>query len=126
MNAENAASAEPALNSVISARSLVKRYKNSANPALNDFTLEVQRGEFFGLLGPNGAGKTTAISILTGLFPPDSGTVQIMGLDFQNKGNAIKQILGLVPQNIGLYDQLSARENLSFFGQIFVLLVFSL
>ncbi len=119
MNTENTASAEPASNSVIAARSLIKRYKNSVKPALNDFTLEVQRGEFFGLLGPNGAGKTTAISILTGLFPPDSGTVRIMGMDFQNKGNTIKQILGLVPQNIGLYDQLTARENLSFFGQIF-------
>lgn len=102
----------------ISAASLTKQYKDAAGPALQDFCLNVQQGEFFGLLGPNGAGKTTAISILTGLIPPDSGTVRIMGLSFQERPNDIKQILGLVPQNIGLYDKLTARENLTFFGKL--------
>ena len=109
---------EPGLNCVVSARSLVKQYKNNDRPALNDFTLEVQQGEFFGLLGPNGAGKTTAISILTGLFPADSGSVRIRGLSFQEKEHEIKGILGLVPQDIGLYDTLTARENLNFFGKL--------
>ena len=102
----------------ICARSLVMRYKYGAQLALNDFNLDVQQGEFFGLLGPNGAGKTTAISILTGLFPSDSGAALIMDMDFQKKSNKIKQIIGLVPQNIGLYDKLTARENLTFFGKI--------
>ena len=103
----------------ICARSLVKRYKNAALPALDNLSLDVRPGEFFGLLGPNGAGKTTAISILTGLFPPDSGSARIMGMDFRESEHAIKQILGLVPQNIGLYDQLTARENLTFFGRLY-------
>ena len=109
---------EPEPDCVVSARSLVKQYKNSDRPALNDFSLDVQQGEFFGLLGPNGAGKTTAISILTGLFPADSGSVRIKGMSFQDQEHEIKRILGLVPQDIGLYDTLTARENLNFFGKL--------
>ncbi len=100
------------------ARALVKQYKQGTQLALNGLNLVVQQGEFFGLLGPNGAGKTTAISILTGLFPPDSGTALIMDMDFQKQSNKIKQIIGLVPQNIGLYDKLTAQENLAFFGKL--------
>ena len=118
MNPGNSALPEPDANCAVYARSLVKRYKNSGQPALNDFSLEVRQGEFFGLLGPNGAGKTTAISILTGLFPPDSGMVRIMGMAFQERQNEIKRIFGLVPQNIGLYDTLTAKENLTFFGKL--------
>ena len=118
MKPDNPCLSESGENPVISARSLVKQYKNSDHPALNDFTLEVQQGEFFGLLGPNGAGKTTAISILTGLFPADRGIVRIMGMSFQEKENEIKRLLGLVPQDIGLYDKLTARENLNIFGKL--------
>jgi ABC-2 type transport system ATP-binding protein len=102
----------------ICAGAVVKRYKNSATPALNDFSLAVRQGEFFGLLGPNGAGKTTAIAVLAGLFPADSGTVRIMGMTFRDSADEIKQLLGLVPQDIGLYDRLTARENLRFFGAL--------
>lgn len=108
----------PGATPAVCAEALVKRYKKFAPPALNDFNLEVRQGEFFGLLGPNGAGKTTAISILTGLFSPDSGMVRIMGMGFREKHKEIKQILGLVPQDIGLYDKLTARENLAFFGKL--------
>ena len=102
----------------LEACALVKRYKNNATPALDDFTLQIQKGEFFGLLGPNGAGKTTAISILCNLFPPDSGTVKVMGREFKEQPNTIKKMLGLVPQDVALYDNLSARENLTFFGKL--------
>ncbi len=118
MKQGNSCLPEPGPNCVVSARSLVKHYKNSDHPALNDFNLDVQQGEFFCLLGPNGAGKTTAISILTGLFPADSGNVRIMGMFFDEREHEIKQILGLVPQDIGLYDTLTARENLNFFGKL--------
>ncbi len=101
------------------ARSLVKQYKNSTQPALHDFDLRVEKGEFFGLLGANGAGKTTALSIFTGLFPADSGTVSIMGMDFRQQAQAIKQIMGLVPQDIALYDNLTALENFDFFGKLY-------
>lgn len=101
------------------ARSLVKRYKNSTSPALNDFTLRVRKGEFFGLLGSNGAGKTTAVSVFSGFLSPDSGTVSVLGMDFSRDSNKIRQILGLVPQEIALYDQLTAQENLLFFGRLY-------
>lgn len=103
----------------ILADAVVKHYKNAPDPALNNFNLRVRQGEFFGLLGPNGAGKTTAISILSGLFPPDRGTVLIMGKEFRRQPNKIKQLTGLVPQDIALYDKLTAHENLVFFGKLF-------
>jgi len=118
MRAGNACLTEPEAHGAICAGAVVKRYKNCLTPALDDFTLAVRQGEFFGLLGPNGAGKTTAIAVLTGLFPADSGTVRIMGMTFQDSAAAIKQLLGLVPQDIGLYDRLTARENLCFFGAL--------
>ena len=102
----------------ITAQSLVKRYKNTSIPALDNFNLQVKKGEFFGLLGANGAGKTTAVSIFSGLFPPESGTLSIMGTDFQQQPNKIKQVSGLVPQDIALYDNLTAHENLNFFGKL--------
>ncbi|MFT5699130.1 MAG: ABC-2 type transport system ATP-binding protein [Desulforhopalus sp.] len=101
------------------ARSLVKRYKNSDSPALNGFSLQIEKGEFFGLLGANGAGKTTAVSVFSGFLPVDSGTISVMGMDFSRDANKIRQILGLVPQEIALYDQLTARENLQFFGRLY-------
>ena len=104
---------------LLCARSLVKQYKAASSPALNNFNLRVQQGEFFGLLGPNGAGKTTAISILSGLFPADSGTVLIMGTELRRNSNKIQHISGLVPQDIALYDKLTARENLVFFGKLY-------
>jgi ABC-2 type transport system ATP-binding protein len=101
------------------AGSLVKQYKNTAVPALNHFDLRVKKGEFFGLLGANGAGKTTAISVLSGFFPPDSGTLWVMGMDYRRQAKKIRQILGLVPQGIALYDNLTAQENLLFFGRLY-------
>ncbi len=109
----------PELGDALVARSLVKRYKNSASPALNDFSLQIGKGEFFGLLGANGAGKTTAVSVFSGFLTPDSGTVSVMGMDFRRDSNKIRQILGLVPQDIALYDQLTALENLRFFGRLY-------
>jgi ABC-2 type transport system ATP-binding protein len=87
--------------------------------AVDGISLQVARGEVFGLLGPNGAGKTTTISMLTGLFPPDSGSVTVDGLDLKIETNAVKAKLGLVPQELALYPTLSARQNLNFFGRIY-------
>jgi ABC-2 type transport system ATP-binding protein len=89
------------------------------NHAVRGVSFRVARGEIFGLLGPNGAGKTTTISMLTGLFPPDSGTVTVDGLDLKTQLMAVKAKLGLVPQDLALYPTLSARQNLTFFGQIY-------
>jgi ABC-2 type transport system ATP-binding protein len=101
------------------AGSLVKQYKNTSVPALNHFDLQIKKGEFYGLLGANGAGKTTAISILSGFFPPDSGTLLVMEMDYRRQAKKIRQILGLVPQEIALYDNLTAQENLLFFGRLY-------
>lgn len=103
----------------VTARNLIKKYKNAANPALNNFNLCIKKGDFFGLLGANGAGKTTAVSIFSCLFPPDSGAISIMGMDYRNQQHAIKQVLGLVPQDIAVYEKLTAHENLVFFGKLY-------
>jgi len=103
----------------IRAEELGHRYAKSATPALNGCSLTVGRGEFYGLLGPNGAGKTTIIALLSGLFSPDKGRVSIMGMDLGAHSRDIKRITGLVPQEIALYDNLTGRENLAFFGRLY-------
>ncbi len=103
----------------IRAESLVHRYNKTAIPALNDCSLSVRKGEFYGLLGPNGAGKTTIISILSGLCTPNSGRVTILEMDLEQHPKKIKQAIGLVPQDIALYDKLTTRENLAFFGKLY-------
>jgi ABC-2 type transport system ATP-binding protein len=102
---------------ILIAQDLVKTYGEIQ--AVRGISLRVARGEVFGLLGPNGAGKTTAISMLTGLFPPDSGSVTVDGLDLKTHTNEVKAKLGLVPQELALYPTLSARQNLNFFGRIY-------
>lgn len=108
-------SAEPA----IFTDSLVKIYKGEIKPALDDFSLTVHKNSFFGLLGPNGAGKTTAISILSGLLFPDAGTVHILGQRLVSHKNSIKQRIGLVPQNLAVFEKLTGYENLIFFSRLF-------
>ena len=102
---------------ILVAQELHKSYGD--NHAVNGVSLQVARGEVFGLLGPNGAGKTTTISMLTGLFPPDSGSITVDGLDLTKETNAVKAKMGLVPQDLALYPTLSARQNLMFFGRIY-------
>lgn len=98
---------------------LVKFYPKASQPALQDFNLVVDSGEIYGLLGPNGAGKTTAISIMsTGLLPTD-GQVEIFGWDVVRHRSRVKPLIGLVPQEIALYPDLTAKENLSFFGKLY-------
>ena len=102
---------------ILIAKDLQKSYGDVH--AVDGISLQVARGEVFGLLGPNGAGKTTTISMMTGLFPPDSGSITIDGLNLATDTNAVKAKLGLVPQELALYPTLSARQNLNFFGRIY-------
>ena len=104
---------------IIQIQSLSKTFKGADSPAVNGISLSINKNEIFGLLGPNGAGKTTTISILCGLFPPTHGIVTIDGKDLSASGEHIKQIIGVVPQDIALYPMLSARENLSFYGAMY-------
>jgi ABC-2 type transport system ATP-binding protein len=86
--------------------------------AVDDISLEVQKGEIFGFLGPNGAGKTTAISMIAGLLKPDSGKIVVDSMDLENNLRSIKKIMGVVPQDMAFYEELSARENLLFWGKL--------
>src|SRR6202790_3018284 len=93
---------------------LSKRYGDFT--AVDDVTFSARPGEIFGLLGPNGAGKTTTIGCISSLLPPTSGHVRIMGHDVVRDGVAARRSVGVVPQEIALYDDLSARENLAYWG----------
>ena len=104
---------------IIEIQGLSKTFKNADEPAVKDVSLTINRNEIFGLLGPNGAGKTTTISMLCGLFPPTSGTILIHGKNFHQNLSGIKQIIGVVPQDIALYPTLTARENLNFYGRMY-------
>jgi ABC-2 type transport system ATP-binding protein len=84
--------------------------------AVDDLSFTARPGEIFGLLGPNGAGKTTCISCICGLLKPTAGRVFVMGHDTSEDGRRARQELGVVPQEIALYDDLSAAENLAYWG----------
>ncbi|GMQ78920.1 MAG: ABC transporter ATP-binding protein [Anaerolineae bacterium] len=87
--------------------------------AVDGISFSVQQGEIFSLLGPNGAGKSTAISILSCLQQPNRGDASIMGRSVLQDPQAVKSFIGVVPQEIALYEDLSARENLSFWGKMY-------
>ena len=109
----------PPLKTLLRAEGLTKTYPHAQTPALTSFSLSIVPGEIVGLLGPNGAGKTTAISLLTGLLAPDSGSVHICGADLFKHPRKARQWVGLVPQDIALYPSLTAAENLSYFGRMY-------
>lgn len=104
---------------IIEIENLTKTFKNASENAVDGISFRINKNEIFGLLGPNGAGKTTTISILCGLFPPTSGKVLIDGKDLHEELPSIKNIIGIVPQDIALYPTLSARENLAFYGSMY-------
>ncbi|MCD6356726.1 MAG: ATP-binding cassette domain-containing protein [Anaerolineaceae bacterium] len=87
--------------------------------ALKGIDFEVQRGEFFGFLGPNGAGKTTTINLLIGLARPDSGIIQISGINSTNHPKKIQHLIGVVPDESNLYPELSGYENLCFCASLY-------
>jgi ABC-2 type transport system ATP-binding protein len=87
--------------------------------AVDGVSFEVARGEVFGMLGPNGAGKTTTIEVLEGLRPPDSGTVEVFGLDLRKHPRSIKQRIGVQLQSVSLYPRLTVTELLDLFGSFF-------
>ena len=101
---------------MIQVRNLCKKFGDVV--AVDDVTLEVRGGETLGLLGPNGAGKTTTIHLLVGTARPDSGTVEIAGSPDPTQPSARKKI-GVAPQTISLYSDLTGEENLRFFGQLY-------
>jgi ABC-2 type transport system ATP-binding protein len=101
----------------ISCRDLRKRFENVV--AVDGLDLEVRRGECFGLLGPNGAGKTTTIEILEGLTDRDSGAVEILGLDWESRGNEIRERIGISLQETLLNEKLTVAETIRLFRSFY-------
>ena len=101
---------------VLECHGLTKRFRDRL--AVDGVGFRVERGETYGLLGPNGAGKTTTISMLCGLLRPDGGDVVIAGRSLADAPIEGKAAIGLVPQDIALYEELSTRDNLRFFGRL--------
>ena len=102
---------------LIAAQLLSKRFGQIR--AVDRVSFQVAKGELFGLLGPNGAGKTTTISMIAGLLRPDEGAVEIAGFNLWGDPGRAKRLLGLVPQDLALYEEFNARENLLFWGGLY-------
>ncbi len=94
-------------------------YAGSDVPALDGISLTLDRGELCGLIGPNGAGKTTLISVFTTLLCPQRGSLSIAGIDALGHPAQVRRKIGLVPQNLALYDRLSGLENINYFGRMY-------
>jgi ABC-2 type transport system ATP-binding protein len=105
------------LSPAISVRDLRKQYGNKA--AVDGLSLTVPRGCFFGFLGPNGAGKSTTIRMLTGLIPPTSGSIELLGMPMPAQALEIKKRIGLVPDESLLFDRLTGAEFLEFVGRMY-------
>jgi len=86
--------------------------------AVNGVSFDIMKGEIFGLLGPNGAGKTTTIRILSTVLEPDRGNVTIGGYSIRNQAEKVRNLIGVCPQELALYQELSAMDNMVFFGQM--------
>jgi ABC-2 type transport system ATP-binding protein len=102
---------------ILEAIDLRKSFGNTV--ALDGVSFHVAEGELFGLLGPNGAGKTTLLSIISGLLEPSGGTTRIQGRKVQSSERELRKQIGIVPQELAVYGELTARENLTFFGSLY-------
>ena len=103
--------------SFVELKQVLKRYDTKVT--VNHLSLKIEKGEVFGLLGPNGAGKSTTIHMLTGLLPYDQGEILIDGRSVHKHTIDIKKKIGLVPQDLAIYETLTARENVTFFGRLY-------
>src|SRR5512133_130044 len=109
------------MNIVIETTGLTRVFGNLR--AVDGLDLRVEAGKFYGFLGPNGAGKSTTIKMLTGLLAPTSGAMRILGEDVSNPERAleVKRRVGVVPENLNLFENLTAREYLTFIGRMYLL-----
>src|SRR5215207_5112533 len=96
---------------------LVKQFGDFV--AVDHINLRVNRGSFFGFLGPNGAGKSTTIKMLTGLLAPTSGTLRVLDLDIAEQPMEVKRRIGVVPEDLNLFERLTGAEMLSFTGRMY-------
>ncbi|MFX0117609.1 MAG: ABC transporter ATP-binding protein [Candidatus Hodarchaeota archaeon] len=109
------------MKTVVEASQLLKYFGkgNKLVKAVDGISLSIQEGEIFGILGPNGAGKTTSIRMILGLLEPDSGEVRILGKNIAKSGNDTKRALGIVPQDLAFYRDLTVEENLWFMARVY-------
>ena len=103
--------------SILQANNLVRKFGDLL--AVDNVSFDIQEGEIFSLLGPNGAGKTTTISMLSTLLAPTSGDARINGFSIINDNMQVRKYIGIVPQEIALYDDLTAMENLHYWGRLY-------
>ncbi|HQE92704.1 MAG TPA: ABC transporter ATP-binding protein [Anaerolineae bacterium] len=103
---------------LVEVQNLFKRYTADSPYAVDGISFTIHTGELFSLLGPNGAGKTTAISVISTLLRPTAGAVRVDGYDVQRDPMAVRRVIGVVPQELALYDDLTAHENLRFWGEM--------
>ncbi|MDU4939532.1 MAG: ABC transporter ATP-binding protein [Clostridium sp.] len=102
---------------IIEIKNITKRFNDKL--VLDNISYEINKGEIFGFIGPNGAGKSTLINIMTSLLVPDSGSIKICGYDIVKESLKAKANIGYVPQDIALLEELSAYDNLEFFGALY-------
>ena len=109
------------MSNIIEVRDLKKYFGKGEKlvKAVDGISLEIQENEIFGFLGPNGAGKTTSLRMIVGLLKPDSGKITIMGQDPYKNGKDLKRMLGIIPQSLTFYDDLTVEENLKFLAKIY-------
>src|SRR5205807_6229330 len=107
----------PMSRTFLEVQDLHKRYGRTV--ALDGITFQVAEGEMFGLLGPNGAGKTTLLSILSCLLDASAGEVRLQGKTLVPTDREVRRQIGIVPQELAIYGDLTARENLAFFGELY-------
>ncbi|HQV69126.1 MAG TPA: ATP-binding cassette domain-containing protein [Thermoflexales bacterium] len=105
------------MNAILQLNQLIRQFGEAW--AVKGISFEIGEGEIFSLLGPNGAGKTTTISMLSTLLAPTKGDATIGGYSITKRPNEVRKIIGIVPQEIALYDELTAQENLNFWGQLY-------
>lgn len=98
---------------------LIKIYKGTSKPAVNDLSFCVTEGDIFGLLGPNGAGKSTTLMIICGLLPLTGGSVRVLNWNVGQQNAEIRQQIGIATQDIALFPTMTARENLTYFGRMY-------
>ena len=102
---------------IVEVKDLTKKFGDFT--AVDKISFSVGKGEIFGFLGPNGAGKSTTIKILCGIMMPTSGEGRVSGYDIITQQNEIKNVIGYMSQRFSLYEDLTIRENLEFFGSIY-------
>lgn len=103
--------------SIVSFEQVTKNFGDLA--AVDKMTLKIEQGEIFGLLGPNGAGKSTAINMITGLLEIDNGKISVLGCDVKKESMKTKRNIGIVPQDIAIYEDLTSLENIKFFAGLY-------